>query len=351
MESDRESSGISRQLPKARPGSVDSTSRFPASPGATTVSTKSSEFSVDIVIPTYNCVSKLERCLKSIRMQDWNGQVKLSIVDGGSTDGTIELGRSFGADCWINPGQYATGAGGARRFGEKHTAGTFLWNLDSDNVVVERWALTHLVRPLIEDPSLNVSMPELSTFGSHSSLSRWAALAELEKIKRLERRSQSAGRYLINDELDYGLVNGALIRRTALEKVGGYDSDVRLLARLRKHSLAKAAIVPTAHVGHDYVDSLSDYVRKMDSRIARFGQMSEEDLEAFFVDPPGASTGDRALLADVLYGSVSAPAIAIREWILSGDSDWAWGMILPLVNVCLLLRRPASATRILRQVY
>jgi glycosyltransferase involved in cell wall biosynthesis len=52
---------------------------------------------VSIIIPTKNNVNLLEKCLKSIRYLDFpKDEYEVIIVDGYSTDGTVEIAKKYG---------------------------------------------------------------------------------------------------------------------------------------------------------------------------------------------------------------------------------------------------------------
>lgn len=53
---------------------------------------------ISVVTATYNSAKTLERCLRAVRSQNYS-QEKIEIVlgDGGSTDGTLEIARRYGA--------------------------------------------------------------------------------------------------------------------------------------------------------------------------------------------------------------------------------------------------------------
>ena len=52
---------------------------------------------VTVVTPTLNGVRHLRECIESARRNKSRGiEVEHVIVDGGSTDGTVELARSYG---------------------------------------------------------------------------------------------------------------------------------------------------------------------------------------------------------------------------------------------------------------
>ncbi len=54
-------------------------------------------------LPTYNNENYIERCLTSIQRQDYDqSQVEVIIADGGSSDSTVRIARSFGVQVYPN---------------------------------------------------------------------------------------------------------------------------------------------------------------------------------------------------------------------------------------------------------
>jgi glycosyltransferase involved in cell wall biosynthesis len=52
---------------------------------------------ISIIIPTYNGGDVFRECLSEIAAQRYSGPVELIVIDSGSTDGTLEAARDFGA--------------------------------------------------------------------------------------------------------------------------------------------------------------------------------------------------------------------------------------------------------------
>lgn len=87
-----------------------------------------------ISLPVYNSAKHLESCLESIYSQDYPREmIECLVVDGGSTDNTLEIARKYGAKIFNNP----------RRLGEygmkiavEHATGDLLILFAADNALV-----------------------------------------------------------------------------------------------------------------------------------------------------------------------------------------------------------------------
>ena len=90
-----------------------------------------------VIIPVYNVEKYINRCVKSILSQRYNG-MEIILIDNGSTD------RS-GSICDIYANEYANisvyhienhGVGSARNFGLSKARGEFIYFVDSDDYLV-----------------------------------------------------------------------------------------------------------------------------------------------------------------------------------------------------------------------
>jgi glycosyltransferase involved in cell wall biosynthesis len=52
---------------------------------------------ITVVIPAYNEKEYLERCLRSLKRQDYSGEYEIIVVDNGSSDGTAQIASNLGA--------------------------------------------------------------------------------------------------------------------------------------------------------------------------------------------------------------------------------------------------------------
>ena len=89
---------------------------------------------VTVVTPTFNAVTYLEECIRSVQAQAGEGvEVEHVIADGGSTDGTAELARSLGATVLQEPDE---GLYDADNKGAAASSGELLGFLGADDLLL-----------------------------------------------------------------------------------------------------------------------------------------------------------------------------------------------------------------------
>ena len=301
---------------------------------------------IDVVIPAFNCSDVLERCLSRLKAQDYYGQIRIIVVDGGSSDGTAEIAAKFGAQVFINSGMYGTGLNGARHFGENVGSAPYVWILDSDNLLVESSAARDMIRPFLDDPGIQITIPETAIDPYASSFNNWISLVEIENVNQMKRVSTYKNGYYVIVDMFYGITNASIIKREALESAGGYDSDLRLLRRLRRLGLSKGAIVPTAHFYHNQVKSAFEFYRKWNRRIVKFGSMADEELKSYFVEYPVSVEESKHLTSGTQSSLLSAPVQAIASFLKTGNTNWLWGTLYPFIMASIIIRHPVHSRNV-----
>jgi rhamnosyltransferase len=108
---------------------------------------------ISVVIPVKDGGSDLVRCLEAIRSQKLEDEVEVVVVDSGSTDGSPERARSFGAHVHeIPPKEF--GHGHARNLGAGHAQGDVLVFTSQDAYAADDSWLASLVASFATEPDV-----------------------------------------------------------------------------------------------------------------------------------------------------------------------------------------------------
>ncbi|MEM4310938.1 MAG: glycosyltransferase [Nitrososphaerales archaeon] len=110
---------------------------------------------VSLVIPTKNGAPYLERCLEGIYHQKCDYELKVIVIDSGSTDGTLDIARRYGATVRVIPPNRFT-HGRARNLGVSIFKCRYLVFCNQDVVPANEHWLQALVQPL-EQPIIGAA--------------------------------------------------------------------------------------------------------------------------------------------------------------------------------------------------
>lgn len=115
---------------------------------------------VSVVVPVINRVRFLKATLESILDQDYP-HIECIIVDSGSTDGSLEIARSYGdrVQLYIEP---SLGHSGAINYGWKKSKGHVLAWLNADDCWDTPTAVSEVVKFFHKDPALDVAYGQCS---------------------------------------------------------------------------------------------------------------------------------------------------------------------------------------------
>jgi Glycosyl transferase family 2/Glycosyl transferases group 1 len=170
---------------------------------------------VSVVVTLFNYESFIEEALSSVALSDYR-DFELVVVDDASTDRSTEVAAdTLGRFTWL-PSRLVrvrrnAGLPAARNLGVKQASGEYIFMLDADNTVYPH-ALARLVKALDDNADAAFAYGMLEKFDAAGpyDLMSWLAWTP-ERFAR--------GNYVDAT---------ALIRRSALERVGGYPTDDRL---------------------------------------------------------------------------------------------------------------------------
>jgi len=127
---------------------------------------------ISFIIPTLNSAKVLSACLKSIANQNYLNY-EILIVDGGSTDSTLEIAKRFKCQIIHNP---LKSAEAAKALGLKKVHSKFVALIDSDNILPSKNWLQKMLLPF-KDSEIIGSEPIAFTYRQNSGfIERYSAL-------------------------------------------------------------------------------------------------------------------------------------------------------------------------------
>lgn len=198
---------------------------------------------VSVIIPTYNSEKTIRQCIESVKNQTYPN-IEIIVVDGGSTDRTVEIAKSFGAKVVISD---IPNRSRQINIGVMNSLGKYIYRLDSDVIISPR-----LIEECVQKCEKEGCDAVSTYWGPESSISFWAKVRKLEK-----------------DCYKYDPLRNAanFYRREVFLKIGGYDENLiagedydiqnRLLKEGYKHCFAESEGI---HLGEP--KSIIDIARK-----------------------------------------------------------------------------------------
>ena len=261
---------------------------------------------VSVLLPVRDAVQTIDAAVGSILTQTYEA-FELLIVDDGSSDGTRERLAALGADPRVRVLSRGSGPGdlvAALELGRREARGSSILRMDADDVAHPR-RLELCLRRLNSDPQLAVvgclirSFPEVTLTGGRKRYDAWLNGLRSHDAMFRERFVESPIAH-----------PSALIRTSALERVGGYrgfdgPEDYDLWLRLFAAGLRFAKVPRILHFWRDAPGRLS----RVDPRYAAAGMTCAR------ADALAAHLGDRSA---AIVGSGAAGRRLARELLARG---------------------------------
>jgi len=181
---------------------------------------------VSVIVPSLNEGKFLPRCLKSLVRQSSRRMAEIIVVDGGSTDGTIQVAEEYADKVLVEP---ARPVGAARNIGAKQAEGEILAFIDADTIASKDW-LEQIALALDSKPwAVGVTGPTLPYEGTHfDRIVYHVATGWVQRFSLRLGRPHVAG-------------FNCAYRKRAFWDAGGFDEDrvlledVMLSLRMRHH--------------------------------------------------------------------------------------------------------------------
>lgn len=269
--------------------------------------------------------------------------VNIIIIDGGSTDNTLTIAKDYDCEIVIKKGMYSNGINGARNYGLKLCISNYYWQVDADNEFLEKDFLIKIMEPFDNDPKIQISVPIPTVINDSKSFSNFLILQDLRGLESVMNRGIDRGDYVVMDDLDYGLSNGSIIKKQALNSVGGYDFDIRTLTRLRINKLSRGAIVKGAHYRHYSTTGVVDYTRKLNRR-GRLYSSSLKQKEGFIIP---INNADLRMIGSKTRSASLTEVFSSSLDLLSEEKNaiWIWGLLYPFLFFVAGILNPINSVR------
>lgn len=244
--------------------------------------------SISIVIPTYNTEKVLNKCLESIKNQDYpKDKIEIIVADAGSSDKTLEIAKKYTDKIYPNPLKTAEAG---KAVGIKHAQNEIIAFIDSDNILSEKKWLKKMVEPFFDPEIIGTEPIEYTYRKEDGYITRYCALMGMndpicyflgnydrynylsKKWTGLNVETEDKENYLRlsldKNNLPTIGANGTMIRRELLEnyKNQDYFFDIDVIYELILQGKNKFAKVRTGII-HLFSGTIAAFHRKQKRRI------------------------------------------------------------------------------------
>lgn len=282
---------------------------------------------VSIVIPVFNSMRTLQRCLDAIFQQDYpRERYEVIVVDNNSSDGSPELARRYPVRLEFE--REIQGPHAATNAGVRVAQGDILVFTDSDCVPEPSW-LRKLVRPFADDEIVGAG-GAIETYQPQTRIERF-----LDVVKPFKNGYQAS------PDFPAALVTGnCAIRRADFMAAGMFNpnmytgAETDLSYRVQLQTGKRAVYVPDAVVYHIFNPNL----KRLGRHFYIYGY-AEILLGTIYKDvpgypwPPRVQTGMmlRQVGALVTYGASLVYRTVTYPFRRGKDRDYLWWPILWMV--------------------
>jgi glycosyltransferase involved in cell wall biosynthesis len=191
---------------------------------------------ISVIIIARNAGSTIEGCLSSVRAQN---PAEIIVVDGNSTDETVEIARRYTDKVFSDDGKGKTFA---RQIGAERSTQEYIAYVDSDVVLAEE-ALETMLTEFRDSGNISISARQQSGT-EHPSYWEWAGWQH-QRYSQIRRNHQ------------YLATMACLLRRETILKYkfdfspGGYVDDTLLELKLKKEGHTFGVSSAVAYHNHD----------------------------------------------------------------------------------------------------
>jgi glycosyltransferase involved in cell wall biosynthesis len=300
---------------------------------------------VSIIVPIFNAEAHLEKCLSSLRNQDYPKHLmEILVIDGGSTDRSKEIAESYGARVLQNPKRDAQ-IGKAIGIRNISPDSEFVALIDADNEVAAPNWLSTLVGALVKEPEALGAESDYLPRPEDPAINRLSIRMRLEdpfvrcfanlhrNANQLSRKGYAIWEIFPNRFPVFG-ANGFVWRKNILlralpDSFSSFD-EADVSANIVSLGHNKIVFIKGTGIFHHHIATLPHFVKKR----VRTGKE--------FIERAGRKKNDGQKLWTNRYGkaelafhalyciSFIGPFIeSLREYRKDGDRAW---FLLPLLS-------------------
>jgi glycosyltransferase involved in cell wall biosynthesis len=172
---------------------------------------------ISVVTPSYNQAHFLEQCLRSVHEQEGDFEIEHLVIDGGSTDGTVELLEEWKSKLWY-VSEPDRGQSHAINKGIKKATGDLIVWLNSDDFLLPG-ALKALVSYFRENPDKRWAYGRCLSVDTQGRPNR----QKLYGFKNLIQKRYSYPKLLLGNYISQP---ATFFKREIFETVGGLNENL-----------------------------------------------------------------------------------------------------------------------------
>jgi glycosyltransferase involved in cell wall biosynthesis len=277
---------------------------------------------ISINIPILNEERRIGVLLRSIREQRYpQERVEILVVDGGSTDRSLEICREFGCTILENPAREASSG---KRIGAEAATGDLHMYLDADIEWAHADCLRALVAPWLEEEHLAASFPGYAVDPRDPPLNRYLSYHPLYQDPLMRFLSARIEDAIVEHKSSYALcrfdgrktpiIGIALFRTSFVQEVlelsgrdwAWSDVDFAIEASAREGLFA---YVPAARIHHRSAMTRGLHLSKLRRNVRETYLPNASRRRAVYADW-GKSRQIAPLILWVLYANLVVPGVA-----------------------------------------
>lgn len=290
---------------------------------------------LSFIIPTYNAGSHLNKCLSSIRNQDYPQEtIEIIIADGGSYDSTIDVARQYNCIILNNPKRLAEYG---VQLGIEKASGEISVIFAADNELVGYDWIKKIGSIFADDEEISAVWGRLVSGKDDTALNKYFELIQSDPLnwflncnlnkymRRAIKRDKDCFVFYVNPNMPlvWG-ANGLSYRTARIRGIWAQESylgDNDAFQCMVEQGSKKVAYFDSPFVFHHHVSSLNDFVSKWKRNFIQHlvGQYKTRNMGWVF-----AGNFKLKLVFWVLYSGIPVFSLLHSTYLVLRDRNICW---------------------------